>query len=111
MVGIGLVYIAARSLGKYLGARFSCKWAGCSPTVQKYLGITLLPQAGVALGMASQVGAQMGAIGATLRSIVLFGVLIYELVGPSLTKIALTAAGDIIPKKEMAPGERPGPAF
>ena len=99
IVVIGVVYILFRSLGKYLGARWSCKWAGCSPTVQKYLGITLLPQAGVALGMASQVGAKMGELGATIRSIVLFGVLIYELFGPTLTKLALTAAGDIIPKE------------
>ena len=97
IVGIGLVYILTRSLGKYLGARVSSKWAGCSPTIQKYLGITLLPQAGVALGMASQVG-QLGEQGQIIRNIVLFGVLIYELVGPTLTKNALTKAGDIQPK-------------
>lgn len=101
IVGIGLVYILARSFGKYVGARVSSKAAHCSPEIQKYLGITLLPQAGVALGMASQVGA-LGEIGSTIRSIVLFGVLIYELVGPTLTKMALTAAGDIHPKEEPA---------
>ncbi|WP_369298463.1 cation:proton antiporter [uncultured Neglectibacter sp.] len=101
IVGIGLVYILARSIGKYVGARVSSKAAHCSPEIQKYLGITLLPQAGVALGMASQVGA-LGEIGSTIRSIVLFGVLIYELVGPTLTKMALTAAGDIHPKEEPA---------
>jgi len=100
-VGIGLVYILSRSVGKYLGARASSRMAHCSPAIQKYLGITLLPQAGVALGMASQVGA-LGEIGSTIRSIVLFGVLIYELVGPTLTKLALTAAGDIQPKEETA---------
>lgn len=99
IVGIGLVYILARSIGKYAGAWASSRAAGCSPAIQKYLGITLLPQAGVALGMASQVGA-LGAIGSTIRSIVLFGVLIYELVGPTLTKLALTAAGDIQIKSE-----------
>ena len=92
------MYILSRSIGKYLGSMFSSKFAGCSPEIQKYLGITLLPQAGVALGMASQVGA-LGEIGSTIRSIVLFGVLIYELVGPTLTKMALTAAGDIKPKE------------
>lgn len=101
IVGIGLVYILARSIGKYVGARVSSKAAHCSPEIQKYLGITLLPQAGVALGMASQVSA-LGEIGSTIRSIVLFGVLIYELVGPTLTKMALTAAGDIHPKEEPA---------
>ncbi len=98
IVGVGAVYILSRSIGKYLGAGFSAKLAHQSDDVQKYLGITLLPQAGVALGMSAQVGATMGATGAMVRSIVLFGVLIYELVGPSLTKWALTKAGDIKPK-------------
>ncbi len=101
VVGIGVVYILARSLGKYFGSLASSRAAHCSPEIQKYLGITLLPQAGVALGMASQVGA-LGEIGSTIRSIVLFGVLVYELVGPTLTKMALTAAGDIKPKEPKA---------
>lgn len=101
VVGIGVVYILSRSLGKYFGALASSKAAHCSPEIQKYLGITLLPQAGVALGMSSQVGV-LGDIGSTIRSIVLFGVLIYELVGPTLTKMALTAAGDIKPKEAKA---------
>lgn len=96
---IGVVYILFRCLGKYFGASWSAKATKCSPTVVKYLGITLFPQAGVALGMcytASQVlGAENGAL---VRNIVLFSVLIYELVGPMLTKLALTKAGDIIPK-------------
>lgn len=99
VVGIGVVYILARSVGKYVGAYVSSRMANCPYQVKRYLGITLLPQAGVALGMASQVGA-LGEIGATIRSIVLFGVLIYELVGPTLTKMALTAAGDIKPKED-----------
>ena len=72
----------------------------CSPSVQKWLGITLLPQAGVALGMSVTVAQTLGADGAMVRNIVLFGVLIYELVGPALTRIALTEAGDIQPKAE-----------
>lgn len=98
IVGIGVAYILARSIGKYLGSGISSKLAHQSANVQKYLGITLLPQAGVALGMSAQVGAAMGDIGSMVRNIVLFGVLIYELVGPSLTKWALTKAGDIQPK-------------
>ncbi len=102
IVGIGLLYIVARSLGKYLGAGFSAKLCHQDHNVQKYLGITLLPQAGVALGMSAQVGAStaMGGAGPMVRNIVLFGVLIYELVGPSLTKWALTKAGDIQPKAQ-----------
>lgn len=99
IVGVGVVYILARSIGKYTGSALSCTISHQPSNVKKYLGITLLPQAGVALGMSSQVGAAMGATGSMVRSIVLFGVLIYELVGPSLTKWALTKAGDIQPKE------------
>lgn len=99
IVGVGVVYILARSIGKYTGSALSCTISHQPSNVKKYLGITLLPQAGVALGMSAQVGVAMGATGSMVRSIVLFGVLIYELVGPSLTKWALTKAGDIQPKK------------
>lgn len=74
----------------------------CPPTVEKYLGITLLPQAGVALGMSVTVAAEFGAEGALIRNIVLFSVLVYELVGPLLTKMALSAAGEIRPKPEIS---------
>ncbi len=97
IVGVGLVYILFRSLGKYFGAGMSAKWAKCSPTIVKYLGITLLPQAGVALGMAMK-AEQLGAEGAIVANITLFSVLIYELVGPYLTKIALLKAGEIQPE-------------
>ena len=97
LVLIGVVYIIARSAGKYCGARWSAKAVGCDHTVQKYLGIMLLPQEGVALGMC--VSAQvLGADGELIRNIILFSVLIYELVGPLLTKEALTAAGEITAK-------------
>lgn len=99
IVGIGIVYIIARSLGKYLGARISAKASKCEPHIQKYLGITLLPQAGVALGM-SITAMSIGESGTIIRNIVLFGVLIYELFGPAMTKVALTKAGDISPKPE-----------
>ena len=69
------------------------------------MGITLLPQAGVALGMSVMVAAEFGAEGALVRNIVLFSVLVYELVGPMLTKMALTAAGDIKPKPSIKRGE------
>ena len=90
---IGFVYILVRSLGKYLGAYGSCALTGCSESITKHLGVTLLPQAGVALGMA--LTAQQLADGAVVRSVVLFSVLVYELVGPALTKRALIAAGEI----------------
>lgn len=94
---IGLAYIVFRCIGKYFGARFSAKATKCDDNIVKYLGITLFPQAGVALGMASQALEFGGDIGVLVQSITLFSVLIYELVGPYLTKVALTKAGDIVP--------------
>ena len=96
IVLIGVVYIIFRSLGKYFGATISAKMTKCDPNIVKYLGITLLPQAGVALGMAIK-ASELGADGSIVRNITLFAVLIYEIVGPFLTKIALTKAGDIDP--------------
>lgn len=105
VVGIGVAYIAARSAGKIAGASMSAKWMKCEKTICKYLGITLLPQAGVALGMSVTVAADFGAEGAIVRNIVLFSVLIYELVGPALTKMALTRAGEILPKPQITRGQ------
>ena len=92
---IGMVYICFRSLGKYVGSWYSCSITGCSEKIKKNLGITLLPQAGVALGMAMT--AQSLTDGAVVRNVVLFSVLVYELVGPALTKRSLMSAGEICP--------------
>ena len=98
LVLIGVVYILFRSLGKYFGSAFSAKLVHCSPKVVRYLGITLLPQAGVALGMCVT-ARQLGDVdGSLVRNIILFSVLIYELVGPLMTKQALKAAGEISEK-------------
>lgn len=94
IVGIGIVYIVFRSCGKYFGAAVSSRLTGCSPAIQKYLGITLLPQAGVALGMSLK-ALQLPGAGDLVRNVTLFSVLIYELVGPLATKMALLAAGEI----------------
>ncbi len=101
IVIIGIAYIVSRSAGKYSGALFSSKLAKCDNNIVKYLGITLLPQAGVALGMADMVKSSEfagTAVAQIVVSITLFSVLIYELVGPALTKMALTKAGDINPE-------------
>ena len=100
VIVIGLVYIFARAFGKWMGASISSKCMKCSPSVRKWLGITLLPQAGVALGMSVTVAQTLGADGELIRNIVLFGVLIYELIGPAMTRIALIHSGDIQPKNE-----------
>lgn len=97
MVVVGLVYIVFRCVGKYTGAYVSAKISKCDDNIVKYLGITLFPQAGVALGMAMKAKA-FGEIGEMVATITLFAVLIYELVGPALTKMALLKAGDINPE-------------
>ena len=94
VIVIGAVYIISRSIGKYFGARISAQATKCSPNIIKYLGVTLLPQAGVALGMAGK-AVELGPDGAIVRNITLFAVLIYEIAGPFLTKLALSAAGEI----------------
>lgn len=96
VIFIGIVFIMVRSFGKIAGSYGSCKLVHCNPTICKYLGITLLPQAGVALGMA--VTASNLQDGAMIRSIVLFSVLVYELVGPTFTRMSLIAAGEIRPE-------------
>ncbi len=96
IVIIGVVYIAFRCVGKYYGASFSARAVKCSPEICKYLGVTLFPQAGVALGMCAT-AMQIGAEGSLIRNITLFAVLIYELFGPVFTRMALTAAGEIKP--------------
>ena len=99
---IGAIYIIARSIGKYFGAMGSSKLVKCDDNIVKYLGITLLPQAGVALGMVSTVAADKTFIGSnigeTVNFVVLFAVLVYEIFGPMMTKWALTRAGDITAK-------------
>lgn len=105
IIGIGVVYILFRSLGKYFGAFASAKAVHCEPKICKYLGITLLPQAGVALGMCTT-AMQLGEQGNLISNITLFAVLIYELFGPLFTKMALTAAGDIQPMSEEVKNRR-----
>ena len=101
LVLVGVVYIIARCIGKYFGAMGSAKMTKCSPDIVKYLGITLFPQAGVALGMVSTVAGDKvlsSDIADVVRFVILFAVLVYEIVGPVMTKWALTKAGDITEK-------------
>ena len=93
---VGVIYIIARSIGKYYGSSLSCRLTGQTKPITDNLGITLLPQAGVALGMA--LTASTLADGALTRNVVLFAVLIYELVGPALTKRSLLKVGEIRPE-------------
>lgn len=93
---VGVIYIIARSAGKYLGSALSCRLTRQPAPITNNLGITLLPQAGVALGMALTAATLTD--GALARNVVLFAVLVYELVGPSLTKRSLLAVGEIRPE-------------
>ena len=97
---IGVVYVLARSAGKYWGSQYSCMLTKQTKPITNNLGITLLPQAGVALGMA--LTAASLADGAMVRNVVLFAVLIYELVGPTLTKRSLLAVGEIKPEERTS---------
>lgn len=102
VVLVGVAYIVLRCLGKYYGSYFSAKLTKCDPAITKYLGITLFPQAGVALGMMSIVAGSAEFAGSyeveIIRNLTLFSVMIYELVGPMLTKVSLTKAGEIKPE-------------
>ncbi len=101
VVLIGVIYILARCFGKYFGASISSRAVKCSPNIIKYLGITLFPQAGVALGMAIKAEA-LGEMGKIVANITLFAVLIYELIGPTLTKMSLLKAGEINPEGKVS---------
>ena len=106
VVIIGVVYIIFRCLGKYFGTYASAKATQCEPNICKYLGITLCPQAGVALGMCAIASAEFGEPGTLIRNITLFAVLVYEILGPTLTRWALTKAGDIQPMTQEVKDRR-----
>lgn len=92
---IGLLYVIFRVIGKVFGAAFGAKISNAAPVVKKYLGLTLIPQAGVAIGLAGVAMNVVPEYGNKIRTIILCGTVIYELVGPVITKVALTKAGEI----------------
>ena len=100
IVVISMVYIIFRCIGKYTGTYLSAKATKCSPKICKYLGVTLFPQAGVALGMCTIAAVDLGEMGNLIRNITLFAVLIYELFGPLITRQALMSAGEIKPMSD-----------
>ncbi len=93
---VGVCYVLVRALGKCLGAYLGSRTVKAHPNVQKYLGFTLIPQAGVAIGMAQLALSRLPSHGHQIQAIVLAGTLIYELVGPVITKLALAKAGEIL---------------
>ena len=98
---LGILYLVFRSAGKYLGARLGATVVHESKEIRKYLGVALLPQAGVAIGMSQIVVESLPAeYGTQIRAVVLCATLVYELCGPLFTKLVLTKAGEIESKKE-----------
>ena len=98
---VGVAYVLARALGKSLGGTMGAVVEKCDPNIVKYLGLTLIPQAGVAIGMARMSMTALPEYGAVINAVVLSGTLIYELTGPVITKIALTRAGEIKSEKKL----------
>ena len=92
---MGILYLLLRSAGKYLGSYIGCKIGKFDDNVCKYLGVTLQPQAGVAIGMTTIAAVELPQYGAQIRTVILCATLVYELVGPVLTKLVLTKAGEI----------------
>lgn len=107
---VGVIYILFRCVGKYFGAGISANLSHADPNVKKYLGITLFPQAGVALGMVNMVSTELSKhidsasvqTANIVLNIILFSVLVYEIFGPFLTKMALTKAGEIDPEGQTS---------
>lgn len=92
---IGILYIITRVIGKVLGASVGAAVIKAERTVRKYIGLTLIPQAGVAIGLALLASRMVPEYSQTIRTVVLSATLIYELVGPGVTKLALKKAGEI----------------
>ena len=92
---LGLGYLVFRSIGKWAGASVGAKLSNAHPNVQKYLGFTLLPQAGVAIGLSMMAESSMPELGGTIRTVILASTVIYELIGPLAAKTALIKAGEI----------------
>lgn len=97
---IGILYILLRSVGKWGGTLLGAVCVKADKNVKKYLGLTLLPQAGVAIGMAQMVSIRFPQLADTVSTVVLACVLVFELIGPVITKIALTKAGEIASPKQ-----------
>lgn len=105
VIAIAAIYLLARVLGKWLGSAFGAKITSCEAAIQKYLGFTLVPQAGVALGLANNAqvfmtNAGQTELGSLIYTVIIMSTMIYELTGPLITKWALTKAGEIKIQKD-----------
>lgn len=103
---VASIYIVMRCVGKWLGAYASSRITHADPKVQKYLGFTLFPQAGVAIGLSTTANQAFSAMGLQkeadlILAVILTATIVYELLGPVITKIALTKSGDIVTTKAI----------
>lgn len=92
---IGIIYIVFRVIGKVSGAYIGAKVMKAPPKIQKYLGPMLIPQAGVAIGLTTVAEQLIPQHAAEITAVVLVGTLVYEFIGPVITKISLEKAGEI----------------
>ena len=92
---VGAVYVVVRVIGKIAGASLGAALVKTEPAVKKYLGWTLIPQAGVAIGLTLVAQTVVPEFADQIRAVVLCGTLIYELIGPVATKCALLKAKEI----------------
>jgi Kef-type K+ transport system membrane component KefB len=92
---IGTIYVICRVIGKVSGASIGAAIMKAPESVKKYLGLTLVPQAGVAIGLSLVAANAIPDLGQTIRPVILCATLIYELVGPGITKFSLEKAGEI----------------
>ncbi len=95
---IGVVYIVVRVIGKLVGANIGARICHAHENVRKYLGIGLIPQAGVAIGLAMMCSSVVPQYANQITAVVVCGTIIYELVGPIITKIMLVKSGEIKPE-------------
>ena len=94
LLAVGVIYFLVRILGKYLGAFLGCRLAGKGPKVCRYLGLALIPQAGVAIGLAALGAREIGGeMGHALETIILSSSVLYELIGPGAAKLSLYLSG------------------
>lgn len=95
-VGIlGIGYIIARATGKYIGATLGAKAVGAEDKIVKYLGMSLLTQGGISIGLSMVVRKELPQLSDAIITVILFSVLVYEIIGPILAKIAITKAGEV----------------
>lgn len=92
---VGFAYVLARAGGKMLGAWSGAKIMKANPMVTKYLGLGLLPQGGISIGLLVLVRQQLPEFAVAIGTIIMFSVLIYEVTGPIFAKLAIQKAGEI----------------